>query len=490
MTVVESLLKLYVHPSPSDKDIIYVQGFWNGDDGGGGFFIFDASSNLNPVYKAANTTNPQVFNDILGVGYSANYDGMVCKSSSHINSDGRWIRQWDRGKLNLRWFGARPSGTDTSLAFNAALKYAQFEPQPSFIPNPNAGPDKPNEPNQIPNPNITLFDHQLNTRPGKTIFIPSGRYYFNTFISTITYGVVIEGEGNMGTSAHGTRLLIAHEYTSTASTLLGVGNDTGAFFRFYANGSNNSGGGLKDLSIDIPDLSSVGISGYDANIVSLISTNTSCVDEDGNTTYCPSVSKWKGENLVFTLHAKAKRAIFMKSNQNDENGEYSGRRRIRDAQLINCWFAGASVNGETVRATQSSGLHIIGGFFASGLGAVNDDDPSLPPPTVLPGIFLSDCANMHLNGVDLTHAEIKIHRSSRHISIDCRFGRLLIYNGLDKNHVDLQVSKKYVLNPRTPIPPNLDCANAPVGYKCYNNAHEIECDDDPDWMHNTPCPNV
>ncbi|MBC8755341.1 hypothetical protein H2O64_11690 [Kordia sp. YSTF-M3] len=478
MTVVESLEELYNYTSPSDKEMVYVRGYLNDEDGGGGFFIFDAVSKLEPFYQniAPDSRNPKSpyasFEAMLKIGYNANYDGMVCKSQT--NPNGNWTRQWDRGKLNLRWFGARPSGSDVSPALNAALKYAQFDiairqrdSKGTYLQPPQFFPP------------INTYNNSAYTRPGKTIFIPSGRYYFRTFISTIKYGVVIEGEGNMGTSPHGTRLLIAHEYNNPATiNVLPVANEKGAFFRFYANGSNNSGGGLKDLSIDIPDLN--GVNDFDANIVSLISEETSCVDSNGNIVYCPSVSKWKGENLVFTLNAKAKRAIIMESNQNDQNGEYSGRRRIRDASLINCWFAGASVDGETVRATQASGLHIIGGFFSSGLGAVNDENPNLPPPTVLPGIFLSDCANIHLNGVDLTHGEIYIHKRSRHINIDCRFGRLLIYDGVEKEHIDLQVSKRYVLNPRK-LPDYLDRKNAPSGYKCYNNTHEIE--QDTTWLH-------
>jgi hypothetical protein len=47
---------------------------------------------------------------------------------------------------------------------------------------------------------------------------------------------------------------------------------------------------------------------------------------------------------------------------------------------------------------------------------------------------------------------ILIHKKSRFINIDCRFGKLLIYNGPGKKNIDLQVSKRYVLNPRTEAP--------------------------------------
>ncbi|EDP96858.1 hypothetical protein U8527_00925 [Kordia algicida OT-1] len=493
MNVVESFEELYNYASPSDKEMVYMRGYLNDEDGGGGFFIFDAKSSLEPFYQSntPNARNPKSpyasFEAMLKIGYNANYDGMVCKSKT--NPNGKWTRQWDRGKLNLRWFGARPSGSDASPAVNAALQYAQFD----IAIRQRDGKGKYVNPPKF-NPPIHTFNNRAYTRPGKTIFIPSGRYYFHTFISTIYYGVVFEGEGNMGTSAHGTRLLIFHRYNdfnfanpnNPKESILPQNNDKGAFFRYVANGSNNAGGGLKNLTVDVPLLfipeeeknNPKYINAYDANIVSLLSTETSCVDKNGYKTDCPAVAKWTAENIVFTLNARAKRAIFMESCQKG-----SGLRwRIRDTTLINCWFAGASIHGETVFAKQSSGLHVIGGFFASGLGAVNRKDRNLPPERVKPGIFLDDCANTHLTGVDLTHGEIYIHKKSRFINIACRFGKLLIYDGPEKEHIDLQVSKRYVLNPRK-LPDYLDRKNAPSGYICFNNAQEIE--DDATWLHNS-----
>jgi hypothetical protein len=477
MTTVNILGELYNIMSPTDGDMVYVQGFWNKDDGGGGFFIFDATATIDPVYNKV--TSPQTFEEMLNIGYYANYDGMVCKANNL--TDGRWIRQWDRGKLNLQWFGGRPGDIgDTSKALNAALKYAQFDPLS----------------------NGTIFNDVHLTRPGKTIFIPAGRYYFRSFISTITYGVVIQGEGNMGTSAHGTRLLIAHRYNDfnflldendPNSWILPFGNENGAFFRYYANGTNNSGGGLKDLTINVPLLSMTTeqqndpnfVNAYDSNIISLMSTAVTPLEGESD---CPPVSKWKAENLTFVLNNRAKRAMLLKSNQ--VGG--SLRWRIRDTMVINCWFAGASVNGETIRAVQSSGLQITGGLFSSGLGSVNPTDPNLPPDRVLPGIFLDDCANVNLNGLDLSHGVIFIYIKSRFINIDCRFGKLLIYNAAGKEHTALHVSKRYVLNERADTtyddllcPFHSDNNNTlnPTGYKCYNNAQEIEDDHDTDWMH-------
>ena len=61
----------------------------------------------------------------------------------------------------------------------------------------------------------------------------------------------------------------------------------------------------------------------------------------------------------------------------------------------------------------------------------------------------------------------------------------------EKKHIDLQIAKRYVLNPRKEIPTDLLCpfdsdnngTSNPTGYKCYNNAQEIENDYDADWMH-------
>jgi hypothetical protein len=517
MKVVENLEELYnlastSEFSPSDPyyrtiltgDIVYVRGYINDEDGGGGFFIFEGTSDLEPFYQdfAPYENNPniayQTFEEMLKIGYNTNYDGMVCKSG--VSTNGIWKRQWDRGKLNLRWFGARPSGIDISPAINAALKYAQFEIPVKFeITVPNTDPVQSYGPPQYGYvPELTTFNATAYTRPGKTIFIPSGRYYAKSFISTIYYGVVFEGEGNMGTSAHGTRLLIAHGYkdfnflldeNDLNSGILPVGDEKGAFFRYVANGTNNSGGGLKNLAIIVTEVDnhvdSPVVNAFDANIVSLISP---LVTPPANELDCPPVSKWTAENVIFTLNARAKRAIIMESNQ---VGGSNIIWRIRDISLISCWFSGASKEGETIRATQTSGLHIIGGLIKSGLGSVNPDDASLPPDRVKPGIFLDHCANVHLNGVDLTHGEIFIYKKSRFINIDCRFGRLLIYDSVGKEHIDLQVSKKYILNPRTETPDYLDCVNAPNGYMCFNNAHEIDdevsdTDNDIIWLHSPP----
>jgi hypothetical protein len=39
MTVVENLAGLYRLKNPTDGDMLYVRGFWDKNDGGGGFFI-------------------------------------------------------------------------------------------------------------------------------------------------------------------------------------------------------------------------------------------------------------------------------------------------------------------------------------------------------------------------------------------------------------------------------------------------------------------
>lgn len=459
--VVKNFAELYALSNPptsiNDKDIVYVEGFWDENDGGGGFFIFDKFSTLETVYSDASAVN-------FKSGYDINYDGMICRAENL--TDGRWIRQWDRGKLNLRWFGALPSfssSRDASWALNAALKYAQFKAEPFLIDNPNAG--QPNEPDRIPNPDRTLFNYEVYTRPSKTIYIPTGRYNFFSPISDITYGVVIEGEGNVGTSSHGTHLLILHDYIASDYSPAGYDQDVSGFFRFIANAEHNSGGGLRSIKISVD--SSVT---FDTNIVSLLSTIEN-PGADGNT-YSPAVSKWLGENLVFILRGKARRAMFMKSSQLTGDLPW----RIRDIMLMNCWFAGASLSGETVRAENVSELHIIGGFFSSGLGVGVDG--------IAPGIYLGGihgCANTHLNGVDLTHGIIKIEKKSLFINIDCRFGKLLVNKQSGNDHEGLHVSKRHVFNRRSHASDSiLLCSNdpSPTSYRCYNNSTDIEADSD------------
>ncbi|QHI37465.1 hypothetical protein IMCC3317_28440 [Kordia antarctica] len=477
MTVVENLAGLYELATPKDGDMLYVKGFWDKNDGGGGFFIFDKFCTVNPFFDDTS---------YYKVGYNANYDGMVCKAENV--ADGRWIRQWDRGALNLRWFGALPDfspSRDASFALNASLAYAQFNVQSPKIANPNKG--RANEPTTIPNPEITIFNYQVYTRPGKTIYIPAGRYKFFSAINSIQYGVVIEGEGNMGASSHGTRLLIFHEYTEVDEALTGVKRDEYGFLRYYANAANNSGGGLKNLSISVENIHTNAKkdlnNGYDTNVIVLIAPDKT---PSAGLTYCPAVSKWKAENVFIVMRARAKRAIYMRSYQ--EGGQLPWR--IRDIVLMNCKFAGGTLEGETIRAMNCLGLHIIGGTLSSGLGVHNK---AIYPGIVLGGIY--GCANTHLNGVDLTHASIKIEKKSLFTNIDCSFGKLLIYNGSDKDHEGLQVTKKFILNKRKNHPIELQCPinidnNTVTFYKCYNNAHEIENDTDADWMHNQDYPNT
>lgn len=457
MTVVESLAGLYNLASPTDGDVVCVNGFWEKNDGGGGVFIFDGTSTVNPVFNDVN---------YFKIGFNANYDGMVCKSAA--TTTGRWIRQWNRGKLNLRWFGALPdfssSSRDTSLALNAALEYAQFDVK--------APP--------LSDPGTNIFNYEVYTRPGKTIFIPAGRYYFFSAVSSIYYGVVIEGEGNMGTSAHGTRLLIFHEYTTADETITGIGRDGYGFLRFYANEANNSGGGIKDLTISVENVhpnnpdgtpsANDTNNGYDSNVILLMAPDKT---PPSGLTYCPAVSKWKAENVVFAMRARARRAVYMRSYQ--ETGDLPWR--IRDTSLINCWFAGARLEGETVRAINSSGLHVIGGFFSSGLGVDNIG--------IIPGIVLGGehgCANTHLSNVDLTHAAIKIDKISIFTNINCRFAKLLIYDGAGNDHQGLHISKQYMLNKRN-YPaldslgnpnPLLCSTNLPANYKCYQYPNSVE----------------
>jgi hypothetical protein len=481
---VQTLKLLHNSSPPQDGDIMYVEGYRNRNDGGGGFFVFDANSTLEPVYdnmsafRAGNHESDVLPNSL----YNGQWDGMVVKPRYNSFTNGRWIRRWDRGKLNIRWFGGTPGNSyDCSISLNTALSYAQ----------------KPLD-------NSDIFSNKAYTSPGKTIFFPSGKYYFKSAIADITYGVVIEGEGNMGLSDHGTHFWMLLDYIETNPNIPSA-NQSG-FFRFLSNDSHSSGGGFKNLliSVDNPyytaDPNDVETVYTHQNVITLRALDNTIVAGSA-----PAISKWTAENVVINCRGNALRAMYMRSYVTEGLLPY----RIRDISLINCWFGGNSEYGESVHAQNVSGLHIVSGFFSSGRG--NGNDPSMP------GIFLGGtegCFNTHLDGVDLTHAIIKIHQKSAFVNIDCRFGRLEILYKADINtdstsmsnlgHHGLQVTKQHILNPRRlpysenpaspgvfDIPNRLKCPEpGDIGYdskytpddwywKCYNYTNQIEMD--PDW---------
>jgi|GEM_PF-4465325 len=410
---IEELYELDSYPNGGpilDGDVVLVQGYWDKDDGGGGLFRYDAKSSQNPIYDYAS---------YFKAGYSSSYDGMIAKSK--LKKVGRWFRQWDRGKLNLRWFGGAPGDrADCSKAFNVALQYAQFEV---------AGWGT--------RAAATPFNNRVHTQPGKTLFLPTGEYYFRSPIQTIVSGVVIEGEG----SAHATRILILRYRSDDDIKVTGISNERFGFFRYHTNQIHNAGGGLKNLSIEVHPAYR-----FDANVITLNALAKS-------PSPAPLLSKWSAENVIITMGRKARRAFYLEGEAVKEGQPL----RIQDVLLVNCWMEGGSIPGQTILAKNVAGLHLMGGRMDAGLSKSN---------TVVPGVFLGGaqgCAHVRLDGVDLTQGTIEVDKKSRFLRVDCPYGKLQIHDGDDSDHENLQIVMTHILNPRKDkIQP--DC---PDGYKCY-----------------------
>lgn len=287
----------------NDGDMVFVKGFRTEYDGGGGIFIYDSDLNLEPFFSNGS------------VGYHQNYDGMIVKPFDNPGI-GRWVRQWDRGKLNIRWFGGIPNATQTnncSLAFNAALKYAQF------------------------NFTNSIFFNSNFTNMGKTIYFPTGRYYFENEILDITSGIVLEGEGSTGsTSQVGSTLFVNYEDDS----------DEGGFIRYIGNKSFNTGGGLRNLNIEVFNPN------FKANVVTLFSKH---LDNEGNK---QNVSHWIANNIRISCKRYAKRALFARSYHTDKDEWY-----VRDINLINCYFGGATQEMSTVVISNVANFYMLGGFL-------------------------------------------------------------------------------------------------------------------------------
>jgi hypothetical protein len=405
---------------------------------------------------------------------------------------------------------------------------------------------------------LEIFTDEAYTAPSKTIFIPSGTYYLKSPIEDIDYGVVFEGEGNMSNSyeQQGTELITQVEYDATYAPTqdhIFSANQYG-IFRYIANEANNSGGGFKNVTITVE---STGENHVPQNVITVyspkvlpnaavIDTTTGLVQRDENGVividdtnaaetdlYNPSVSKWFAENLTVNMQGNALRGILMRSKQQGTSYAY----RVRDPNIINCWFSGNTKVGESVTAINTSGLHIIGGGFTIPEDEIASGNiVSIPGVSLLVGKDYHDsnddgvldsndelldeafgCSNTHLDGVDISNGIIKLGERSNFTNIDCPFGRLEIgvefstktnswpvtlRNGA---HVGLQVNKLHTLNMRDfddvtdPILSRLKCPSTSgtsgdnstnVIYlggtssyipdneyiKCFNHRQEIETD--------------
>ncbi len=165
-------LKAIVVTALSTNTSVNVLGYSTVADGGGGVFYYDSSSSA--------TDN----------------GGTIIAPTS---GTGRWLRSYIGNVINLLWFGADPSGSNTcTAALNSAV---------GLIAPVNGG----------------------------IIFIPQGTYKFSTKPNTIDGGITLVGEG-IG------RTILSRAYTESDATL-------GLIDMNCVSGRTNGGGGVKALII-------------------------------------------------------------------------------------------------------------------------------------------------------------------------------------------------------------------------------------------------
>ena len=302
-SVVESIDQLKNIDPSDDLYSVFCTGFSSFNDGGGGLFVYRKESSQSPVSE---------HNDRIVV---------VPKSGN-----GRWHRFWDGGPLNILWFGAKSGQSyDCAEAYNTALVYG------------SSGSD-------------------FGPSVGKTLYFPTGEYWFKKAPDVISTGMVLTGEGSFGSSRQfGTTLVVDYE----------SGEDETGFIQFDESSGSNTGGGLSNLSVTVVN------DGFDSNIIALIAKSD-------------YVSYWTAQNLIIGGYGRARRALFARDFS--EKGDY----RIRDINLINCYFSGATRKHSTIVLSDVANVFVSGGFV-------------YPAQAKVPaGIWLSGattgCKNVHLTG--------------------------------------------------------------------------------------------
>lgn len=97
-TAIDNVVDLKALTTQTDGETRYLQGYYSPGDGGGGNFVFSASSSTTPD------------------------DGVVIEPNSGV---GRWLRLVDNNVASVVWWGAKCDGTtDDYPAFNAAIVWA------------------------------------------------------------------------------------------------------------------------------------------------------------------------------------------------------------------------------------------------------------------------------------------------------------------------------------------------------------------------------
>ncbi|OYU83981.1 MAG: hypothetical protein CFE24_08975 [Flavobacterium sp. BFFFF2] len=140
--------------SPITTETIYIKGYENPGDGGGGFFIWRDE----PIFQTGM--------------YSVENFGTIIKSNIVPNNQGSWIRQYE-GFINVLYFGAFGLGNDYTINLQNAIDFASL--------------------NSKINP----------TLKGSTVFIPNGSYVISNII--LKNGVTILGESITSTNLYATK---------------------------------------------------------------------------------------------------------------------------------------------------------------------------------------------------------------------------------------------------------------------------------------------
>ena len=201
-------------------DTVYVKGYDNAGDGGGGLFLWRTETQFQ-----------------TGSYSSENY-GTIIKSNLVPNNQGSWVRQYE-GFINVLYFGALGFGNEYTSAFQRAIDFASL--------------------NSKINP----------TLKGSTVFIPNGSYVLTNII--LKDGVTVLGESLNKTNIYspgGTSTQYLFEIESgpvfiNISNLNLIGNDTdkGCFlFRSQNSTSSPFHGGLWNSRI-----SNINITGFKGN---------------------------------------------------------------------------------------------------------------------------------------------------------------------------------------------------------------------------------
>lgn len=138
---------------PITTDTVYVKGYDNAGDGGGGLFLWRTETQ----FQTGN--------------YSSENYGTIIKSNLVPNNQGSWIRQYE-GFINVLYFGALGFGNDYTTAFQRAIDFANL--------------------NSKINPSLK----------GSTVFIPNGSYVISSIM--LKTGISIIGESMESTILYAT----------------------------------------------------------------------------------------------------------------------------------------------------------------------------------------------------------------------------------------------------------------------------------------------